>query len=74
MVGLALAGVSKGGPAEKAGLRSGDVIIEVAGRKIENIYDYTYALDALKVGERVPIVVVRGGERIALEITPASRD
>ncbi len=74
VAGLALSGVTGGGPAEIAGLRAGDVVVEVAGKKIENIYDYTYALDALKVGETVGIVVVRGDDRIALEITPASRD
>ena len=74
VAGLALSGVTGGGPAEIAGLRAGDVVVEVAGKKIENIYDYTYALDALKVGKAVRIVVVRGDDRIALEIIPASRD
>ena len=50
------------------------VVVEVAGKKIENIYDYTYALDALRVGETVRIVVVRDDDRIPLEIIPASRD
>jgi C-terminal processing protease CtpA/Prc len=37
--GVKLGGVTKGAPAEKAGLLAGDIIIELAGRKIENIYD-----------------------------------
>ena len=45
--GLALSGVAKGGPAESAGVRAGDVVIQVAGRTIENLYDYTYSLDEL---------------------------
>lgn len=72
--GVALSGVSKDGPAEQAGVRGGDAIVELAGKKIENIYDYTYALDALKIGEPVTIVVLRDGERVELKITPGSRE
>ena len=43
--GLLLGGVGGGGPAEKAGLRKGDVIVEIGGQTIANIYDYTYALE-----------------------------
>ena len=50
--GLLLGGVSAGGPAEQAGLRKGDVIVEIGGQSIANIYDYTYALDVLKAGRR----------------------
>jgi len=49
--GVLLSGVAKNGPAEKGGIRGGDIITELAGRKIENIYDYTFAIEALKVGE-----------------------
>lgn len=72
--GLKLAGVVHGGPAQQAGLQAGDVIVELAGRKIENIYDYTYAIEALKIGEPVSIVVLRGQKRLQLEITPGSRE
>ena len=74
VVGLALSGVSEGGPAERGGLRTGDIIVEVAGRTIENIYDYTYALDALEIGEPIRIVALRGEQRMSFEITPSSRD
>ncbi|RMF77793.1 MAG: PDZ domain-containing protein, partial [Planctomycetota bacterium] len=72
--GLKLSGVAKGGPADKAGVRGGDIIVELAGRPIENIYDYTYAIEALKVGQETEIVVQRGDERIRLKITPGSRE
>jgi S1-C subfamily serine protease len=39
-----ISGVRGGSPAEAGGLQSGDVIVEFAGQKIVNIYDYTYAL------------------------------
>jgi hypothetical protein len=72
--GLKLSGVTGGAPAAEAGVRGGDIIIKLAGRKIENIYDYTYAIEALKIGEEVDMVVQRGDETVELKITPASRD
>ena len=72
--GLKLSGVAGEGPAAKAGVKGGDIIIKLAGRKIEDIYDYTYAIEALKIGEEVEIVVERGGQTVGLEITPSSRD
>ncbi len=72
--GVKLSGVTKGGPADKAGVRTGDVIVELAGRTIENIYDYTYAIDALKIGEPTVVVVLRDGVRMDLTVIPGSRE
>ncbi len=72
--GVMLSGVGKDGPADKAGVNSRDVIVELAGRKIENIYDYTHAIEALKIGEPVKMTVLRNGERVELEVTPESRE
>lgn len=72
--GLKLSGVAKDGPAAEAGVQGGDVIIELAGKKIEDIYDYTYAIEALKIGEETSITVRRGDQDIQLKITPASRE
>ncbi|HET9802742.1 MAG TPA: PDZ domain-containing protein, partial [Candidatus Acidoferrum sp.] len=71
--GVKLSGVRGGSPAEKAGLRGGDIIVEFAGQKIANIYDYTYALDAVKIGQAVEITVMRKGERVSLKATPEVR-
>jgi C-terminal processing protease CtpA/Prc len=71
--GLRLSGVIEGGPAEEAGLRGGDVIVEFAGQTITNIYDYTYALDVVKVGEPIDVVYERDGERKKTTLTPRSR-
>lgn len=74
VLGMKLSGVAKGGPSEVAGVLGGDVIVELAGKKIENIYDYTYTIEALKVGEAVRMVVLRDGERLTIMVTPGSRD
>jgi len=74
VTGVKLSGVVKGGPAERAGAQGGDTIVELASKKIENIYDYTYALDALKIGAAVEMVVLRGDRRVKLTVTPESRE
>jgi Zn-dependent M28 family amino/carboxypeptidase len=71
--GLLLGGVIGGGPAEAAGLQKGDVIVEIAGQTIANIYDYTYALDVLKIGQPAKVVYLRGGKRMETTLTPAAR-
>ncbi|HKB10264.1 MAG TPA: M20/M25/M40 family metallo-hydrolase [Vicinamibacterales bacterium] len=71
--GLLLSGVIGGGPAEQAGLQKGDVIVEIAGQSIANIYDYTYALDVLKIGQPAKVIYLRGGERRETMLTPAAR-
>jgi S1-C subfamily serine protease len=71
--GLLLGGVIGGGPAEQAGLAKGDVLIEIGGQSITNIYDYTYALELLKVGTPVKVVYMRGSERRETMMTPGAR-
>lgn len=71
--GLLLGGVIGGGPADKAGLAKGDIIIELAGQTIANIYDYTYALELLKVDVPVKVVFMRGADRRETQLTPTAR-
>ena len=71
--GVKLSGVRGGGPADKAGLKGGDIIVEFGGKKIANIYDYTYALELLRVNQAVKVVYLRNGERRETMLTPAAR-
>ena len=71
--GVKLSGVRGGGPAEKAGLKGGDIIVELGSQQIKNIYDYTYALDAVKIGKPVDIVVLRERQRVKVTVTPEAR-
>ena len=73
VTGVKLSGVRGGSPAGKAGLKAGDVIVEFAGQKIANIYDYTYALDAVKIGQVTEIGVLREGNRMTFKVTPEAR-
>lgn len=71
--GVRLMGVRSESPAEEAGLKAGDVVIELAGMTIQNIYDYTYALARLKSGESVTIRIRRGGQILTLKIRPRAK-
>ena len=67
--GLALSGVSKDGPADKAGLKAGDVIIKLGDSKVGNIDDFDGALRKFKAGDKVIVVVKRDGKEMILSVT-----
>lgn len=71
--GVALSGAMAGSPAEAAGIVAGDVLVELDGHEIGNIYDFVRALDKLEVGTPVKMVIEREGEKNTLEVTPGSR-
>jgi Tol biopolymer transport system component len=62
--GMVLAGVRAGGPADEAGLQKGDRVVELAGRRVRDIYDLMYVLREVKPGEEGNVIVERGEERI----------
>ena len=71
--GVKLNGVRPGSPAEKAGLKAGDVIVNLASKRIANIYDYTYALEGAKIGTALEVVVMRDGKPVKLTVVPEQR-
>jgi hypothetical protein len=71
--GLRITGVREGSPAEKAGLRAGDVIVEFDGKEIPDLYAYAYALREKKPGDEVTIVVERDGQNVSLKAVLGSR-
>ncbi|HZI63391.1 MAG TPA: PDZ domain-containing protein, partial [Thermoanaerobaculia bacterium] len=66
--GVLLAGVRPGGPAEQAGMRRGDLLVELGGRAVRDIHDLMFALRAAKPGERAAAVVERDGQRVELQV------
>jgi S1-C subfamily serine protease len=69
-----ISGTSKNSPAEKAGLRAGDTIVELGGMKIKNIYDYVYCLQAMKANVKTSMHIVRDGKEQELQITPLLKE
>jgi S1-C subfamily serine protease len=64
--GVRLTGVSPGSPAERAGLRAGDVIVEFGGMPVGDLYQFTDALRARQPGDTVRVVVQRNGEPLTV--------
>jgi hypothetical protein len=71
--GVKFADVREGSPAAKAGFKGGDVLIEFDAQKIDNLYDFSYALRAHKPGDKVVVTVLRNGERLTREVTLEAR-
>ena len=71
--GVLLSGVAQNGPADSAGLQSGDIVVELLNLTIENIYDYTEAIGKLKAGKNTKIKIIRNGKIVELSIVPKSR-
>ncbi len=67
--GYAISGVTKEGPAERGGLKGGDVIVQFGESRIGNLEDFDSALRKYKAGDKVPIVVKRAGADVKLEVT-----
>lgn len=70
--GMQVAEVGEEGPAARAGMQPGDIVLEVDGRPIEEVTDYDAAADSFVRGEPVELVVERKGEREVLEIVPGT--
>ena len=66
--GLRLTGVRAGSPADSAGLKAGDVVIEFDGKAVTDIETYSQALYSHQPGDLVDVVVLRGGERVKLRV------
>jgi serine protease Do len=65
--GALVSEVTKGGPAEKAGIRRGDIIVSLDGGPIETANELRNRLAGTRVGKKVEILLLRKGERITAQ-------
>jgi len=63
-----------GGPADQAGVKPDDVIVEIGGLNITNVYEYSHAFGVLKPNETMKLVVKRDGEKKELKMTSTARE
>jgi serine protease Do len=69
--GVVVGAVVPGSPAERAGIRRGDVLIRSRSRVIRNSFDWDAELLDLRVGDQVPLVVKRGARELPVTVTIA---
>ena len=70
---VAIAQVEPGSPAERAGLRPGDLITEIGGVPVTNPGDVHALIQGRQPGHQVEVGIQRGGVRIVQQITLAPR-
>ena len=71
--GVLIAGVLQNGPAARAGLKPGDVLVQVADRPVRVASDLFAAVAALEPGSTAPLVVQRGRETLTLKVQVGDR-
>jgi hypothetical protein len=71
--GVKFADIRGGSPADKAGLKGGDILIEFDGKAVKNLQEYTYLLRSKSPGETVPVKVRRGTVIVSATVTLGKR-
>jgi S1-C subfamily serine protease len=69
--GIRVLDVTAGSPADGAGIKSGDLLVFFGGDATPTLSALQRALSAVRIFRRSPVVVIRRGERLDLEVIPA---
>jgi serine protease Do len=67
--GVVVVSIEQGGPADKADVREGDLILEIDHKPIKTLEDYQLQIDKVKKGDTVPLLVKRRRGFLALNMT-----
>ncbi len=71
--GVRVSGTVPGSPAEKAGIREGDIVKQIDGKAVANLQEYAGVLRGLTPGQTVKVVITRGAGDLTLDVTLAER-
>lgn len=71
--GVLVLGLDEGGPGDQAGLLPGDILVEAGGAPLEDVADLLDLLGRSRVGETVPLTVLRGGQPVQVGLTLGNR-
>jgi serine protease Do len=68
--GVLIETVEPGGPADKAGIKAGDGVTEFDGERVRSVRQFLRLVQETTPGRSVPVVLSRGGQRVAVNVTP----
>ena len=68
--GVIVADVVADGPAAKAGVRKGDVVVEFDGERVRSVRQFTRLVQETPTGRRVPAALMRDGQRVSVSVEP----
>lgn len=71
--GVRFSDIKPGSPADKAGFKAGDVLVQFGDSTIKNLYDFTDALRRSKIGDVVHVTVLRDGKPVSADVTLEQR-
>lgn len=72
--GVLVAQVFEGDPADKAGIKAKDVIVEIDGQRINSSRELTATIASISVGKKTPITILRDGKEKTVNVKIAKRD
>src|SRR5262245_12276061 len=72
--GVVISSVLEGQPAERAGLRRNDVIVEFDGQPVSDLQKFRLKVADTPIGQKVPVTVLRDGKRMTVNVTLGPRD
>lgn len=69
VAGVLVAKVEKDSPADKAGIKTGDIIIEINGEKVPSVPKFRIAIATARVGQQIPLKIVRDKKDMTIRVT-----
>jgi len=71
--GVQIVGVEEGGPADRAGVQPGDILVKVNGKRVTSMFEAREEILKAKVGETVTLTVMRNGKELDIPVTTVER-
>ncbi|MCE1226552.1 MAG: trypsin-like peptidase domain-containing protein [Geobacteraceae bacterium] len=73
-VGVLIAGVQGDGPAAKAGIRAGDIVLVLGGTEVRDPSHLQQLVAVTRIGATLPVVVLRDGRKVTVTVKPGNAD
>jgi len=71
--GVIITGVLQNGPASKAGIKPGDVIVSIGGKSVNDVTQLLSVVSGLKPGTAVKFAIARKSQNLELDVSPGVR-